>query len=135
MSRTYFALSKLKTFESRFEYLKLDSKVGAATFGIDRDQNQGFYKSSDWKRIRDIVILRDNGCDLGISGRQINRKILVHHINPISLIDLEQGNPSLLDLNNLISTSESTHNGIHYGDMRLLRLTIKERMPGDTNLW
>lgn len=133
--RTYTELVKLKTFLERFEYLKLNGLVGIDTFGFDRIFNQKFYRSSEWKQIREKVIVRDNGCDLGIEGREIRSKIIIHHITPITLADIENGSPSLFDLDNLITTTHNTHNAIHYGDDSLLIHDIVERRPGDTCPW
>lgn len=135
MKRSYTELSKLKTFEERFEYLKLNGQVGASTFGYDRYLNQSFYKSKQWKKVRDQVIIRDNGCDLGIDGYQINDKIIIHHMNPISLEDLESGSNEIYNPEYLISVSDLTHNAIHYSDENILEKTIIERKPGDTKLW
>lgn len=118
--RTYRELSQLRTFEERYEYLKLSSIIGDKTFGFERYMNQEFYRSPEWKRVRREVILRDNGCDLGVDGREIVDRIEIHHITPISLEDFENGSPLLLDLNNLICTSPSTHKAIHYGESNLI---------------
>lgn len=135
MKRSYTELSKLKTFKERFEYLKLNGQVGASTFGYDRYLNQSFYKSKQWKKVRDQVIIRDNGCDLGVDGYQINDKIIIHHMNPISLEDLESGSNEIYNPEYLISVSDLTHNAIHYSDENILEKTIIERKPGDTKLW
>lgn len=135
MKKSYTELSKLKTFEERFNYLKLDGKVGSETFGYDRYLNQIFYKSQKWKQARDKVIIRDNGCDLGIDGYQINDKIIIHHMNPISLEELESGSNEIYDPEYLICVSDTTHNAIHFGNDNILEKTIIERKPGDTKLW
>lgn len=135
MKKSYTELSKLKSFEDRFNYLKLDGKVGASTFGYDRYLNQIFYKSQKWKQARDKVIIRDNGCDLGIDGYQINDKIIIHHMNPISLEDIEKGSNVIYDPEYLICVSDNTHNAIHFGNDNILEKTIIERKPGDTKLW
>ena len=135
MKKSYTELSKLKTFEERFNYLKLDGKVGSETFGYDRYLNQIFYKSQKWKQTRDKVIIRDNGCDLGIDGYQINDKIIIHHMNPISLEELESGCNEIYDPEYLICVSDTTHNAIHFGNDNILEKTIIERKPGDTKLW
>ena len=114
--RTYTELMKLKTFKERFEYLKLSGVVGQDTFGYDRYLNQQFYKSKAWKRIRDQVIIRDNGCDLGIEDRDINSRIYVHHMNPITKSDILNMTDMLLDPEYLICVSKNTHDAIHYGD-------------------
>ena len=135
MKRSYTELSKLKTFDERFNYLKLDGKVGATTFGYDRYLNQIFYKSQKWREARDKVIIRDNGCDLGIDGYQINSKIIIHHMNPISLEEIEAGSNTIYDPEYLICVSDNTHNAIHFGNDNILEKTIIERKPGDTKLW
>ena len=134
--RTYRELSQLLTFEERYEYLKLSSIIGDKTFGFERYMNQEFYRSPEWKRVRREVILRDNGCDLGIEGREIVDRIEIHHITPISLEDFENGSPLLLDLNNLICTSPSTHKAIHYGESNLITPSGPTiRRPNDTCPW
>ena len=135
-TKSYSELILLTTFEERFEYLKLDGRVGAETYGSDRIFNQNFYHSKEWKRLRRDVILRDNGCDLGIEDREIFDKIIVHHINPMTLEQLEEGGDDLFDLENFICCSYKTHEAIHYGDISLLpRTEFVERRPGDTKLW
>lgn len=135
--KSYKELSKLKTFEERFEYLKIgDKEVGEETFGGRRYLNQQFYSSHAWKKVRDEVIVRDLGRNLGLEGEEIGdkAKILVHHINPVSETDLREFRPCTLDPENLICVDHKTHNAIHYGDM----ITIdryEERKPGDTKLW
>ena len=133
--RTYSELSKLKTFKERFTYLRLNGFVGKETFGFDRYLNQVFYKSAKWKSIRDFVIVRDNGCDLGIEGREIYGKIIIHHMNPITIQDIEHESDFLLDPEFLISTVHETHNAIHYGDENLLILAPIERKQNDTCPW
>ena len=133
--RTYSELSKLKTFKERFTYLRLNGFVGKETFGFDRYLNQVFYKSEKWRSIRDFVIVRDNGCDLGIEGREIYGKIIIHHMNPITIQDIEHESDFLLDPEFLISTVHETHNAIHYGDENLLILAPIERKPNDTCPW
>lgn len=136
MIRTYTELSKLQTFEERFEYLRLDGEVGKDTFGFDRIFNQKFYRSAEWRRIRDQVIIRDNGCDLGILGHEIyGQRILIHHMNPISLEDLERKTEILMNPEYLITTIHNTHNAIHYGDADLLIKLPKERSKNDTCPW
>lgn len=135
MTKTYKQLSLLPTFEERFEYLKLCGQVGADTFGFDRVFNQMFYQSAEWKHTRHQVIIRDNGCDLGIEGRDIYGRILIHHINPITLADIENHSTILLDPNNLICVSHDTHNAIHYGAVSLLTREPIERKPNDTCPW
>lgn len=135
--KTFTELSKLKTFEERFLYLKLHGKVGEETFGLDRYLNQVLYRSEEWKRTRRLVIIRDEGRDLGIPGREIegNGNLYIHHINPITLRDIQNRDPKLFDLENLITVSKSTHNAIHYGDENLLLMEVKERRPNDTCPW
>ena len=134
--RNYEELSKLKTFEERYEYLKLDGSVGEETFGYDRYLNQKFYKyDPDWKKIRDEVIFRDNGCDLGIEGREINGLILVHHMNPITKDDILNRSEYLLNPNYLITTIKSTHDAIHYGSSDLLMKDPIVRSKNDTCPW
>lgn len=137
MRKSYSELSQLKTFEERFEYLKLaDKKVGEDTFGGHRYLNQKFYKSPEWKKIRDQVIIRDQGRDLGVEGEEFGEgeEILIHHINPITEEDLILMNPCVTDLDNLISTRKRTHNAVHYGSQATLN-RYEERKPGDTKLW
>lgn len=134
--RTYSELSKLKTFRERYEYLKLDGTIGEETFGFDRYINQMFYKSEEWKRIRNYVITRDNGCDLGISDRKIvDSVILVHHMNPITKEDIINKNEILLDPEYLITTIKPTHDAIHYGDESLLAEDLIVRSKNDTCPW
>ena len=134
--RTYSELSKLKTFRERYEYLKLDGTVGEETFGFDRYINQMFYKSEEWKRIRNYVITRDNGCDLGIQDRKIvDSVILVHHMNPITKEDIINKNEILLDPEYLITTIKPTHDAIHYGDESLLTEDLVIRSKNDTCPW
>ena len=134
--RTYSELSELSTFEERYEYLKLGGIVGEETFGFDRYLNQQFYqRDPEWKRARDIVIMRDLGCDLGVEGREIHGKIIVHHMNPITKYDLINRTKFLLDPEYLICTLKSTHDAIHYGDEDLLMKGPVERMKNDTCPW
>ena len=133
--KTYSELSKLTTFEERYNYLRLNGLVGKETFGFDRYINQVFYRSSKWRSIRDFVIVRDNGCDLGIEGREIHGRIIIHHMNPITIQDITQQTEFLLDPEFLISTSHETHNSIHYGDTNLLIQEPVERKRNDTCPW
>lgn len=133
--RTYSELIKLPTFEQRFEYLNLSGAVGQETFGFDRYLNQNFYRSTEWKRIRDQVIVRDNGCDLGIEDRMICGKILIHHMNPISDKDILNMTDILLNPEYLICVSHMTHNAIHYGDENLLIKNPIVRFKNDTCPW
>ena len=134
--RTYSELSKLTTFKERFNYLRLDGQVGKDTFGFDRIFNQKFYTSKEWRHIRDLVIVRDNGCDLGIEGYDIvGQNLIIHHINPISLEDIESKSDILLNPEYLITTTHNTHNAIHYGDDKLLITGPIQRSKNDTCPW
>ena len=133
--RTYSELIKLDTFEKRFEYLKVNGKVGEDTFGFDRYLNQVFYRSKEWKHIRDQIIFRDNGCDLGVEGYDIYGKIIIHHMNPIVIDDIRHNSEFLLDPEYLICTTLSTHNAIHYGDCNLISSSPIERKLNDTCPW
>ena len=133
--KTYSELITIPTFEERFEYLKLDGQVGVETFGFNRYLNQAFYKSDEWLSIRDYVITRDNGCDLGMEGYEIYGRILIHHINPITKDDIIQRSRILLDPENLITTVKRTHDAIHYGDSNLLMKAPIERRKNDTCPW
>ena len=133
--RRYRELRLLGSFEERWRYLSLRGVVGEATFGFDRWVNQQFYRSREWKHIRTHVIARDNGCDLGVPGHEIYGKIIIHHMNPMTVDDLQEGDASVIDPEFLITVSHKTHNAIHYGDENLLPKPIVERRPGDTKLW
>ena len=133
--RTYNELMLLPTFEERFEYLKLSGRVGEETFGFDRWINQKFYRSTEWKHIRDQVIIRDNGCDLGIEGREIYGKILIHHMNPISKKDILERTDLLLNPMYLISVTKQTHDAIHYSDDSILMKDPIVRRRNDTCPW
>lgn len=133
--RSYREVSRLKTFEERFNYLKLSGGVGVMTFGFERYLNQMLYKSRVWRDLRRHVILRDEACDLGILDRQIIERLTVHHINSISVEDIENGEDRVYDLDNLICCSLNTHNAIHYGDASLLAQLPIERRKGDTCPW
>ena len=135
MTRSFSELKKFSTFIERYNYLRLNSSVGNVTFGFDRYINQQFYRSRRWLRIRDIVIVRDNGCDLGIEGHEIGGQILVHHMNPISPEDLEKESLNILNPEFLISVSQNTHLAIHYGSEALLPELPVVRYSGDTCLW
>ena len=136
MIRTYQELILLPTFEERFKYLKLNGQCSEITFGGHRMLNQMLYKSSQWKEVRRRVIIRDDGCDLGMNDRPISDKILIHHINPITIEQVTNFDPAVFDLNNLICVSKPTHNAIHYGDgSKLTPSNLIERKPGDTRLW
>lgn len=133
--RSYSELIKLQTFEERFRYLKIDGKVGEDTFGFDRYLNQIFYKSDEWRKIRDYVILRDNGCDLAMKDWDIHGRVYVHHMNPITKQDILDRSDFLLDPEFLITTAHNTHNAIHYGDESLLSVGWTERTRNDTCPW
>lgn len=134
--RTYSELRRLHSFEDRFAYLQLGGSVGASTFGFDRHLNQSFYQSHEWKTVRQHVIVRDNGCDLGVYGYDIHAEILIHHINPMVPDDIIHGEAWIVDPEFLITTTKQTHNAIHYGDTNLLiPRVVVERLPGDTKLW
>lgn len=133
--RTYSELMKMKTFKDRYEYLKLSDRVGSETFGFDRIYNQTFYKSPEWLRLRDDVIIRDNGCDLGIEGREIFGSIYIHHMNPIRIEDIINRSEQLLNPEYLISSSFRTHNAIHYGDYDLVAMELVDRKKNDTCPW
>lgn len=133
--RTYSELITFPTFEERYRYLRLNGFVGKDTFGFDRYLNQIFYRSQKWRSIRDFVIIRDNGCDLGVEGYEINSRIIIHHMNPITLEDIERESDYLLDPEFLICTVHNTHNAIHYGDESLLPILPKARTRNDTCPW
>jgi hypothetical protein len=135
MIRSYTELRRLHTFEERYHYLSLRGVVGQSTFGFDRHMNQKFYTSREWKQVREEVIVRDNGCDLGIEGYEIHSRLLIHHMNPMVVNDIVHGNDDILDPKFLITTTHRTHNAIHYGDERLLPQPLAVRRPGDTKLW
>lgn len=136
MTRTYSELIRLPTFLDRFRYLQLGGKVGVETFGYDRYLNQILYRTTEWKRFRNKIIVRDNGCDLACDGYEIiGQRILVHHINPISVEDVLQRDPKVFDPENAVSTILNTHNAIHYGDESLLLIEPIERKPNDTCPW
>lgn len=133
--RNYSELSQLITFEDRYDYLKIGGTVGEATFGFDRGFNQQFYRSAEWRNLRDHIIVRDNGCDLGIPGHEIHSRILIHHMNPITMADIRNGDSAILDPEFLISVTHRTHNAIHYGNEKQLATLPPERRPGDTVPW
>ena len=133
--RTYSELITLPTFEERFRYLQLGGKVGEDTFGHDRYLNQMFYTSDEWRRIRRDVIVRDNGCDLGIQDREIHGLIIIHHMNPITIKDIINRSEFLLNPEYLISTVKNTHDAIHFSDERILITDPIERRPNDTCPW
>ena len=133
--RTYSELTRLDTFIERFRYLSLRGLVGETTFGFDRWMNQMFYSSREWRHIRTQVIARDNGCDLGMEGREINARLYIHHMNPMTFDNISHGDPQILDPEYLITVTHQTHNAIHYGDERQLPQPPVERSRGDTLLW
>ena len=133
--RTYSEMITLKTYEERFDYLKIGGRVGLETFGYDRYLNQILYNTKQWKKFRREIIIRDNACDLACEGYEINYRILVHHINPITVEDIINRNPMIFDPENAITTTHRTHNAIHYGDKNLLMLQPVERTPNDTCPW
>ncbi len=133
--RTYSELIQLPTFEERYRYLRLGGRVGEDTFGFDRYLNQLFYKSDEWLSLRDEIIIRDNGCDLGIKGREIFGRILIHHMNPITVNDILNRTDYLLNPEYLICTVKNTHDAIHYGNEESLILVPRERTKNDTSPW
>lgn len=135
MIRTYTELKQMPTFEERYEYLRLHGEVGKDTFGFDRIFNQQFYRSPEWKQAKTAVVVRDMGCDLGDKDHTIVGNIIVHHMNPITLKDIQEGSDFLFNPEYLISVSHATHNAIHYGDAELLPKPPVERTPNDTCPW
>ena len=134
MIRTYSELIALPSFEERYDYLKLDGSVGIETFGFDRVLNQMLYRSQKWRNVRDRVIIRDNGCDLGVEGYEIRGSVIIHHMNPVTIDDILNQSESLFDIDYLITTTLRTHNAIHYGDYRLLAMP-QERSKNDMCPW
>lgn len=135
MIRRYSELAQLNSFEERFAYLSLKGEVGQSTFGFDRWLNQQFYTSRAWRQLRHRIIVRDDGCDLGVPGYEIQSRLIIHHLNPLTVDDIAQGSDAALDPEFLICTTHDTHNAIHYGDERLLPRPLAARGPGDTRLW
>lgn len=134
--RSYSELSKIDGFYERFEYLRLNGDLGKETFGADRYLNQMFYRSTEWRRLRNEIIVRDKGCDLGVEGLEIDRLIIIHHMNPISVEDIIEHPEVAMDPEFLITTSHDTHNAIHYGSLRMVRgYEFVERTPFDTVPW
>jgi hypothetical protein len=125
----------MHSFEDRYRYLRVNAAVGLATFGYERWLNQAFYTSTQWRQVRQEVIARDRGCDLGVEGYEIFDRIIIHHMNPIQVSDVTSGNDAILDPEFLISVSLRTHNAIHYGDEKVLPKPLVHRIPGDTKLW
>lgn len=135
-TKTYLEMIQLPTYEERFNYLSLSGFVGADTFGHDRYLNQVLYHSDEWSRIRRQVIIRDNSCDLAMEGYDILGRIIIHHINPITVDDIHSRNPLVFDMNNLVCVSHETHNAIHYGNFNSIAdRELTTRKPGDTKLW
>ena len=135
MRRSYSGLRSQRSFEDRFRYLALRGTVGRDTFGFDRYLNQAFYTSREWRHVRNEVIARDYGCDLGHEDHPIHDRIYIHHMNPMVVDDIVHGNDDILNPEYLISTTHRTHNAIHYGDESLLPRKLVERRAGDTRLW
>lgn len=135
MNKSYSELVRLETFDERFEYLKLGGSIGRSTFGFDRHINQQFYMSREWYDVRQYVIFRDNGCDLGIIGYEIHVEPLIHHINPMVVDNILNQESWILDPEFLITTTHNTHNAIHYGTKNLYPKVVTERTPKDTKLW
>jgi hypothetical protein len=135
MIRSYTELSRLTTFEERYDYLRVHSSIGIPTFGFDRWLNQKFYTSREWRHVRDQVIVRDGGCDLGLTDYPLFNRIAIHHMNPITVQELEEGDAAILDPEYLISVSLTTHNAIHFGEECPNRNVVVVRSPGDTKLW
>lgn len=134
--KSYSELIKLQSFEERFKYLKIGGSVGIETFGFDRYLNQALYNSSEWRRVRDIVIIRDESCDLGVNGFFIDSRPIIHHMNPITMQQILNRDPVIFNPEYLITTTHKTHNAIHYGDETVLKNYVPvERKPGDTRLW
>ena len=133
--RSYSELMQIDNFLDRFRYLKLGGKVGQETFGAERYMNQIFYTSPEWKKIRNEVIIRDLGCDLGIEDREIGKRVYIHHMNPITMQDIRLRSDTIMDPEYLICCSFNTHNAIHYGSEDLLVLDPIERKPFDTCPW
>lgn len=135
MIKTYQELRRFMTYEERYDYLRIGGQLGRSTFGFERYLNQALYTSVEWKQVRNRVIIRDGSCDLGIKDREIFGKLCIHHLNPITIEDFEQGNECIFDLNNLICTSINTHNAIHFGSRSTLPSLPIIRTKGDTCPW
>ena len=133
--RTYSKLITIPTFEERYNYLKLNGIVGKETFGYDRYLNQLLYRSSDWRSFRDRIIIRDNGCDLACEGFELQSRIIIHHIDPITVEDILNKHPKVFDPENVVSTSHNTHLAIHYGDKNLISIGPINRHKNDTCPW
>lgn len=127
---------RIPTFEERYRYLRIAGVIGESTFGFDRYLNQALYSSTEWKRFRQDIIVRDNGCDMAFPGRDIKGdRIIIHHLNPLTVKDLEDRSPALMDPNNVVCVSFNTHEAIHYGDEKLLPKDFIPRTPNDTCPW
>jgi len=135
IARCYSELKRLDSFDERYEYLKLEGGVGRSTFGFDRHINQAFYRSRQWRDVRNFVLYRDDGCDLGVLGHEIHVNPLIHHMNPMGIDDILHGDESILDPEFLITTTHHTHNAIHFGVENNGPKVVTERSPGDTKLW
>lgn len=135
MMKTYSELIKMDSFKDRYDYLRLGDRVGEQTFGYERYLNQTFYNSPEWKRLRNKIIVRDNGCDMGLEGHEIHGKIYIHHMNPIDPQSIMHRDPDILNPEYLICVSFETHQAIHYGIYDMLRQEPVERRPNDTKLW
>jgi len=135
LSKSYSELCRIHDFEERYNYLRLQSSIGLVTFGFERYVNQRFYTSAQWRHARNEVIDRDRGCDLGVVGHEIHDRVIIHHINTITIEQVSSGDESILDPENLITVTHVTHNAIHYGDSSLLVKPLVVRRPNDTKLW
>lgn len=135
MSRSYSELIEIPSFVERYRYLREPGEVGVATFGFERWLNQAFYTSREWRDVRQEVIARDVGCDLGIEGREVWKQIIIHHMNPLTARDVARHDPAILDPEYLISVSLRTHNAVHYGTEDQLDKPVVQRVPGDTKFW
>ena len=133
--RRYSELKRIDSFEERFEYLSLRGTVGESTFGFERHINQSFYRSVEWRQIRHHVIARDLGCDMAFPEHEIHDRVIIHHMNPMTVSEIVHGEEQILNPDYLITVSHNTHNAIHYGDSNLLPKPLIERRPGDTRLW
>lgn len=135
MNKSYTEMLSMKSFRERFKYLYIGEMVGVETFGYNRELNQMLYTSKRWRSLRNNIIIRDNGCNLGVEGFEIYRKILIHHINPITIDDVRYDREIIYDTDNLISTNLQTHNALHFGSENYLPETFTERTPGDMIPW
>ena len=135
MTKTYLELIQLDSYDERFEYLKIGGFVGEETFGSDRYLNQALYTSPEWRKFRNRIIVRDNGCEMGLDNLKINKRVIIHHINPITPEDIVNRDPKIFDPNNVVCVSHALHQAIHYGDKNLLPVMPVERTPHDTCPW